>query len=191
VEGDWENETEEESEQSKTEENDASSSEAHDSQEGNALFGFQDLCLRQELLEYMGVHDNDASESSQPSWGKMCTSGTVSLDLMLPCQSSSGSSVYYLTFAWFMKDQFCHKNLLKIGMWFGGKMIQKTSPKKGVFEESPFLRHAARNWGEVNSVHAYYNGSCTDNEDPSWSTSFKDHENFEDIFSFGSALEDI
>ncbi|GKA41192.1 hypothetical protein Tco_0733785 [Tanacetum coccineum] len=45
-------------------------------QEGNALFGFQDLCLRQELLEYIGVHDNDASESSQPSWGKMCTSGT-------------------------------------------------------------------------------------------------------------------
>ncbi|GKB84632.1 hypothetical protein Tco_0956904 [Tanacetum coccineum] len=36
---------------------------------------FQDLCLRQELLEYMNVHDNDASESSQPSWGKMCTSG--------------------------------------------------------------------------------------------------------------------
>ncbi|GJY22943.1 hypothetical protein Tco_0396601 [Tanacetum coccineum] len=45
-------------------------------QEGNGLFGFQDLCLRQELLEYMGVHDNDASESSQPSWGKMFTSGT-------------------------------------------------------------------------------------------------------------------
>ncbi|GJZ50235.1 hypothetical protein Tco_0604425 [Tanacetum coccineum] len=42
-----------------------------DGQEGNALFGFQDLCLRQELLEYMGVHDNDASESSQPSWGKI------------------------------------------------------------------------------------------------------------------------
>ncbi|GKA20269.1 hypothetical protein Tco_0700258 [Tanacetum coccineum] len=31
------------------------------------------------------------------------------------------------------------------------------------------------NWGEVNPVHAYYNGSCTskDNGDPSWSTSFK------------------
>ncbi|GJS51539.1 putative ribonuclease H-like domain-containing protein [Tanacetum coccineum] len=29
------------------------------------------LCLRQELLEYMDVHDNDASESSKPSWGKM------------------------------------------------------------------------------------------------------------------------
>ncbi|GJX98003.1 hypothetical protein Tco_0355022, partial [Tanacetum coccineum] len=29
--------------------------------------------------------------------------------------------------------------------------------------------------GEVNPVHAYYNGSCTskDTEDPSWSTSFK------------------
>ncbi|GKC58081.1 hypothetical protein Tco_1085679 [Tanacetum coccineum] len=31
---------------------------------------FQDLYLWQELLEYMDVHDNDASESSQPSWGK-------------------------------------------------------------------------------------------------------------------------
>ncbi|GKC57272.1 hypothetical protein Tco_1084870, partial [Tanacetum coccineum] len=29
-----------------------------------------------ELLEYMDVHDNDASESSQPSRGEMCTSGT-------------------------------------------------------------------------------------------------------------------
>ncbi|GJT76980.1 integrase, catalytic region, zinc finger, CCHC-type containing protein [Tanacetum coccineum] len=37
---------------------------------------YKDLCLGQELLEYMDVHDNDASESSQPSWGKMCTSGT-------------------------------------------------------------------------------------------------------------------
>nr|GEU57404.1 hypothetical protein [Tanacetum cinerariifolium] len=36
----------------------------------------QILCFRQELLEYMGVHDNDASESLKPSWGKMCTSGT-------------------------------------------------------------------------------------------------------------------
>ncbi|GJQ95741.1 hypothetical protein Tco_0006880 [Tanacetum coccineum] len=33
---------------------------------------FQDFCLRQELLECMSVHDNDASESLQPSWGK-CT----------------------------------------------------------------------------------------------------------------------
>nr|GFD18923.1 hypothetical protein [Tanacetum cinerariifolium] len=35
----------------------------------------QKLCFRQEPLEYT-VHDNDASESLQPSWGKMCTSGT-------------------------------------------------------------------------------------------------------------------
>ncbi|GKB25078.1 putative ribonuclease H-like domain-containing protein, partial [Tanacetum coccineum] len=40
-------------------------------QEGNGLFGSQDLCLRQELLEYMCVHNNDASESSQPSRGKI------------------------------------------------------------------------------------------------------------------------
>nr|GEW61078.1 hypothetical protein [Tanacetum cinerariifolium] len=39
------------------------------SQEGNGSFGFQDLCLRQEPLEYIDVHDNDASESSQ-SGGK-------------------------------------------------------------------------------------------------------------------------
>ncbi|GJW94976.1 hypothetical protein Tco_0174648 [Tanacetum coccineum] len=31
---------------------------------------FQDFCLRQELLEYMDIQDNDASESLQPSWGK-------------------------------------------------------------------------------------------------------------------------
>ncbi|GKA92147.1 hypothetical protein Tco_0814072 [Tanacetum coccineum] len=37
---------------------------------------FKDVCLRQELLEYMGVHVNDASESSKPSWGK-----TLPLDL--------------------------------------------------------------------------------------------------------------
>nr|GEU60940.1 hypothetical protein [Tanacetum cinerariifolium] len=31
-----------------------------------------------ELLEYMDVHDNDASESSKPSWGKMHTFATMS-----------------------------------------------------------------------------------------------------------------
>nr|GEV83406.1 integrase, catalytic region, zinc finger, CCHC-type, peptidase aspartic, catalytic [Tanacetum cinerariifolium] len=45
-------------------------------QESNGSFGFQYLRLRQELLEYINVNDNDASESSQPSWGKMCTSTT-------------------------------------------------------------------------------------------------------------------
>nr|GEV70490.1 hypothetical protein [Tanacetum cinerariifolium] len=52
---------------------------------------FQDSCLRQEILEYMEVHDNDASESSQPSWGKMCT-------LMLSGQLPGESSVYYFTY---------------------------------------------------------------------------------------------
>ncbi|GJW55415.1 hypothetical protein Tco_0099500 [Tanacetum coccineum] len=62
---------------------------------------------------------------------------------------------------------------LRYGCWFGGKLIQKLR-QKGVYEES-FSRHAAWIGREVNLVHAYYNGSCTskDNEDPSWSTSFK------------------
>ncbi|GJR69972.1 putative reverse transcriptase domain-containing protein [Tanacetum coccineum] len=49
-------------------------------------------------------------------------------------------------------------------------------------------------WGEVNPTHAYYNGSCTskDTKNPSWSTSFKTRKEYsEDIFSFGSALEDF
>nr|GEU44186.1 hypothetical protein [Tanacetum cinerariifolium] len=46
---------------------------------------FQDVCLRQELLEYMGVHVNDASESSKLSWGKTCTltlSGQLPLEVV-------------------------------------------------------------------------------------------------------------
>ena len=31
---------------------------------------FQDVFLRHELLVYLGVHVNDASESSKPSWGR-------------------------------------------------------------------------------------------------------------------------
>ncbi|GJW66755.1 hypothetical protein Tco_0121179 [Tanacetum coccineum] len=31
---------------------------------------YQDFCLRQEILEYIDVHDNDASKSLQPSWGE-------------------------------------------------------------------------------------------------------------------------
>ncbi|GJW01856.1 hypothetical protein Tco_1557107 [Tanacetum coccineum] len=46
---------------------------------------FQDLCFRQELLEYMEVHNNDASESSKLSWGKMCT-------LLLSGQPPGGNS---------------------------------------------------------------------------------------------------
>ncbi|GJU75520.1 hypothetical protein Tco_1272590 [Tanacetum coccineum] len=40
-----------------------------------------------ELLEYMDVHDNDASESSQPSWGKIMYMGEVvySTSLSMVC----------------------------------------------------------------------------------------------------------
>ncbi|GJS91343.1 hypothetical protein Tco_0773979 [Tanacetum coccineum] len=41
-----------------------------ETQEGNALFGFQDLCLRQELLEYMGVpRDNDVPTTFETHHG--------------------------------------------------------------------------------------------------------------------------
>ncbi|GJR43950.1 retrovirus-related pol polyprotein from transposon TNT 1-94 [Tanacetum coccineum] len=33
------------------------------------------MSIVQKPLEYMNIHDNDASENSQPTWGKMCTSG--------------------------------------------------------------------------------------------------------------------
>ncbi|GJY71620.1 hypothetical protein Tco_0475323, partial [Tanacetum coccineum] len=65
----------------------------------------------------------------------------------------------------------CFRICLKIGMLFGeadSELRQKGSIKKA-------FKTCCMNWGEVNPVHAYYNGSRTskDNEDPSWSTSFK------------------
>ena len=42
---------------------------------------FQDVCLRQELLVYMGVHVNDASESSKPSWREKCVHRAFYLQL--------------------------------------------------------------------------------------------------------------
>ncbi|GJX44913.1 hypothetical protein Tco_0261589 [Tanacetum coccineum] len=36
-----------------------------------------------ELLEYMNVHDNDASESSQPSWGKVYIWDLIDLDVTM------------------------------------------------------------------------------------------------------------
>ncbi|GJW27552.1 hypothetical protein Tco_0044427 [Tanacetum coccineum] len=54
------------------------------------------------------------------------------------------------------------QNLLKIGMLVWGEADSETSPK------------TIRQW-----------------KDPSWRTSFKLKENSEDIFSFGSALEDF
>ncbi|GJX20834.1 hypothetical protein Tco_0223511 [Tanacetum coccineum] len=72
-------------------------------------------------------------------------------------------------------------NLLKIVMLCLGKIDSELPPKKGVMKKAfsetccHELGELINHWGEVNPVHAYYNGSCTskDNEDPSWSTSFK------------------
>nr|GEU33804.1 hypothetical protein [Tanacetum cinerariifolium] len=52
-------------------------------QESNGSSGFQYLCLRQELLEYMNVHDNDSSESSQPSWGNVYIRDLVEFDVTI------------------------------------------------------------------------------------------------------------
>ncbi|GKC73923.1 hypothetical protein Tco_1119806 [Tanacetum coccineum] len=123
-------------------------------QEGNGSFGIQDLCFRQELLEYMDIHDTDASESSQPSWRKMCTSGTL-LTLMLPFQLPGGKSA---------QDR-------DVGL---EEADSKTSPKRSLRRK--LFKTCCMIWGGgVSPTHAYYNGSRTskDNEDPSWSISFK------------------
>ncbi|GKB87347.1 hypothetical protein Tco_0959619 [Tanacetum coccineum] len=54
-----------------------------------------------------------------------------------------------------------------------GEADSKTSPKRSLRRK--LFKTCCMNWGEVNLVHAYYNGSCSskDNEDQSWSTSFK------------------
>ncbi|GJU02632.1 putative reverse transcriptase domain-containing protein [Tanacetum coccineum] len=65
--------------------------------------------------------------------------------------------------------------LLKIGdVGSGGKLIfQKLRTKRKSMKKA--FKTCCMDWGEVNPVHAYYNGYYTskDNEDPSWSTSFK------------------
>ncbi|GJX81613.1 hypothetical protein Tco_0331094 [Tanacetum coccineum] len=116
-----------------------------------------------ELLEYMSVHDNDAFENSQPSWGKIvyvvnfprkvayttllsmvCVTysayqfylrwlASTSTSLLLIYCSTSDSSSTKLHHSF----RIC----LRYGCWFGGKRIQKLH-QKGVYEES-FSRHVA------------------------------------------------
>ncbi|GJW78319.1 polypyrimidine tract-binding protein homolog 2 isoform X1 [Tanacetum coccineum] len=50
--------------------NGASQSKQNFQSSSTTFITFHDLCLLQELLEYMSIHDDDASESSQPSWGE-------------------------------------------------------------------------------------------------------------------------
>ncbi|GJU45220.1 reverse transcriptase domain-containing protein [Tanacetum coccineum] len=54
------------------------------------------------------------------------------------------------------------------------QLFRKLRPKRSTKRRKLF-KTCCMNWGEVNPVHAYYNGSRTskDNEDPSWNTSFK------------------
>ncbi|GJU73239.1 hypothetical protein Tco_1264644, partial [Tanacetum coccineum] len=59
------------------------------------------------------------------------------------------------------------------GMLVWGEVDSETSPKKESMKKD--FQDMLHGLGEVNPTHAYYNGSRTskDNEDPSWSTSFK------------------
>ncbi|GJW99075.1 uncharacterized mitochondrial protein-like protein [Tanacetum coccineum] len=59
---------------------------------------------------------------------------------------------------------------LRKGCWFGREADSELR-LKGVLKN--VFKTCCMNWGEVNPVHAYYNGSRTskDNEDPSWNTS--------------------
>ncbi|GJW07206.1 hypothetical protein Tco_1569629 [Tanacetum coccineum] len=54
----------------------------------------------------------------------------------------------------------------------GGSLFRNFAKKKSMKKAFQDMLHGL---GEVNPTHAYYNGSFTskDNEDPSWSTSFK------------------
>ncbi|GJY28830.1 hypothetical protein Tco_0404597 [Tanacetum coccineum] len=63
----------------------------------------------------------------------------------------------------------------------------ETSPKRSLRRK--LFKTCCMNWGEVNPTHKYYNGSRTskDNEDPSWSTSFKTRR----THKTSSALEDF
>ncbi|GKB97959.1 hypothetical protein Tco_0984096, partial [Tanacetum coccineum] len=73
--------------------NDNGTSQAKQIQSSSTTFiTFQDLCLRQELLVYMSVHDNVAFESSQPSWGKRLPSTSTSTSLLLIYCSTYASS---------------------------------------------------------------------------------------------------
>ncbi|GKD03709.1 hypothetical protein Tco_1178683, partial [Tanacetum coccineum] len=84
-----------------------------------------------EPLEYMDAHDHDASESSQPSWGKIVYVGEV-------VYSTSLSMVrvkYYVYMRRIVAD------FLHIGMLVWGEADSETLPK-GVYEEI-FSRYAA------------------------------------------------
>nr|GEX26858.1 putative reverse transcriptase domain-containing protein [Tanacetum cinerariifolium] len=51
--------------------NDTSQTKQNFQSSSTTLITIQDLCLRQELLEFMSVQDNNASKSSKPSWENM------------------------------------------------------------------------------------------------------------------------
>ncbi|GKA11197.1 hypothetical protein Tco_0690630 [Tanacetum coccineum] len=114
---------------------------------------YKDLCLGQELLEYMDVHDNDASESSQPSWGK----------------TFNPTHAYY--------NGSCTSKDTEDPSWSTSFKTRRTRKTSSALEAL---------WKTLFVLYLYLIGTLSKLE-----YKFQDQENSEDIFSFGSALEDF
>ncbi|GJU76224.1 hypothetical protein Tco_1273294 [Tanacetum coccineum] len=67
------------------------SSTVSEDKRGNALFGYQDLCFRQELLEYINVHDNDIREFAT-IMRENVTSDLIDFDVDVTMSTSRGKS---------------------------------------------------------------------------------------------------
>ncbi|GJW91498.1 hypothetical protein Tco_0169051, partial [Tanacetum coccineum] len=131
-----------------------------------------------ELLEYIDVHDNDASESSKPSWGKIGEVG-YSTSLSMVC-------VKCVAYVRRIVANFLHVPRTDIqqdlmtrssesaqdrNVGLGGSLFRNFTKKESMKKTFQDMLHGL---GEVNITHAYYNGSKSkDNEDLSWSTSLK------------------
>ncbi|GJT45863.1 hypothetical protein Tco_0954578 [Tanacetum coccineum] len=111
---------------------------------------FQDLCLRQELLEYMDVYDNDASESLQPSWGKTYT---LMLSAQLPVGNYDGemTSKYFIEYTRIEVQQF-HDTLIQ----------HLESVKKSIDERALHKRDSGTTFEKQDECNSSGNDTDTD-----------------------------
>ncbi|GJU02037.1 hypothetical protein Tco_1112375 [Tanacetum coccineum] len=124
---------------------------------------FQDVCLRHELLQYMSAYVNDDSESSKPSWGE--TWGSL---LALKC------------LVWFMKY---YANVRRTVADFSHAPLNEYSPSPDDKKQWSLV------WFDFYKIPLCT--LMTSRRLSKLEYKFQDKENSEDIFSFGSALEDF
>ncbi|GJT93745.1 hypothetical protein Tco_1082590 [Tanacetum coccineum] len=127
---------------------------------GNALFGISRfVCLRQDFSSIWTYTYNDASGAVRNHHGVSYAymRRIYSLDSRMHPRTNIHKPLM-------TKAQSAYFKKRDVG-FFGGKLIQKLR-QKGVYEES--FQDMLYELGEVNLVHAYYNGSCTskDMKDP-------------------------